>query len=126
MGGSWLPMGTIALQAQPGAFDLNFLLMMGSIFLIFYLLVIRPEGQKRKQHEAAIAAAKKGDQVVTTGGIQGVITGTTDDVVTVEIAALKSGERVRIKVLRSALSSVSGGGDGKDAKSAAPAKGGAS
>lgn len=99
--------------AQPGGLDMGFFLMMGSVFLIFYLLVIRPESTKRKQHESAIAAAQKGDQVVTTGGIQGVITGTTDDVVTVEIAALKSGERVRIKVLRSALSSVAKAGEGK-------------
>ena len=108
-------LSAIALQAQPGAFDPSFFLMMGSIFLIFYLLVIRPEGQKRKQHEAAIAAAGKGDTVTTTGGLQGVITGSTEDVVTVEIAALKNGERVRVKIARSALASISkaDGGDKK-------------
>jgi preprotein translocase subunit YajC len=98
--------GGILLQAESAPFDPSFFLMMGSIFLIFYLLVIRPESQKRKQHEAAIAAAEKGDTVVTTGGLQGVVTGTTDEVVTVEIAVLKSGERVRVKVQRSALASV--------------------
>ena len=61
--------GGVLLQAESAPFDPSFFLMMGSIFLIFYLLVIRPESQKRKQHEAAIAAAEKGDTVVTTGGL---------------------------------------------------------
>ena len=103
--------GTVVLQAQAAPFDPSFFLMMGSIFLIFYLLVIRPESSKRKQHEAAIKAAEKGDQVVTTGGIQGLITGATDDLVTVEIAALKNGERVRVKVQRSAIASMTKGED---------------
>lgn len=103
--------GGVLLQAQPPAFDPSFLLMMGTIFLIFYLLVIRPESTKRKQLDAAIKGAEKGDQVTTTGGLQGLVTGTTEEVVTVEIAALKSGERVRVKVLRSALSNVSKAAD---------------
>ena len=103
----------ILLQAEPGAFDPSFFLMMGSVFLIFYLLVIRPESNKRKEHEAAIAAVQKGDTVVTSGGIQGVVTGTTDDIVTVEIATLKSGERVKVKIARSSLSTVTKAADGK-------------
>jgi preprotein translocase subunit YajC len=101
----------VLLQAEGAPFDASFFLMMGSVFLIFYLLVIRPESTKRKQHEAQIRSAEKGDQIVTTGGIQGLITGTTDDIVTVEIAALKSGERVRIKVQRSALASITKAAD---------------
>ena len=96
----------LLLQAEAAPFDSSFFLMMGSVFLIFYLLVIRPESTKRKAHEASIKAAEKGDQIVTSGGIQGLITGTTDDLVTVEIAVLKSGERVRIKVQRSAISNI--------------------
>lgn len=106
----------VLLQAQADPFDPGFFVMMGSIFLIFYLLVIRPDSNKRKQQEATIKAAEKGDQVVTTGGIQGLITGTTDDIVTVEIAVLKSGERVRIKVQRSALQSITKGGDAASKK----------
>ena len=104
------------LQAEAAPFDPSFFLMMGSVFLIFYLLVLRPESTKLKQHEAAIKAAQKGDQVVTSGGIQGLITGSTDDIVTLEIAALKSGERVRIKVQRSGLASVSATPDKNDDK----------
>jgi len=100
----------VLLQAQSSPVDGSFFLMMGSVLLIMYLLVLRPESQKRKQLEAAIKSAEKGDEVVTTGGIQGLITGATDDIVTVEIAVLKNGERVRVKIQRSAITSVSKAG----------------
>ena len=103
--------GGVLLQAQPGLLDM--LVPLGMVFLIFYLLVIRPEGQKRKQLEATIASAEKGDEIVTTGGLEGLITGSTDDVVTVEIAVLKNGERVRVKMQRSAIASVTKGGENK-------------
>ena len=86
-------------------FDPSFFIMMGSIFLIFYLLVIRPDSRRRKEHEAQVQAAGKGDQVVTSGGIHGKVVGATDEVLTVEIAALK-GERVRVKVSRTHIHSV--------------------
>ena len=100
-------MGALLLQAAPASPDLNFFLMIGSIGLLFYLLVLRPDGVKRKEHEAKIAGAAKGDSITTTGGLEGVITGSTDDVVTLEIAVLKSGERVRVKIARSAIASIS-------------------
>ncbi|MCA9509541.1 MAG: preprotein translocase subunit YajC [Myxococcales bacterium] len=96
----------VLLQAQPAPFDPSFLFMMGSVFLIFYLLVFRPESKRRKEQEAQIKAATKGDEITTSGGIRGVISGETDDVVTVDIATLKSGERVRVKIARSSIASV--------------------
>jgi len=51
-----------------------------------------------------LKAIEKGDDIVTTGGLHGKVTGVTDDVLTVEIAVLK-GERVRVKVSRSAIES---------------------
>jgi preprotein translocase subunit YajC len=101
----------VLLQAQSSPVDGSFFLMMGSVLLIMYLLVLRPESQKRKQLEAAIQSAEKGDEVVTTGGIQGLITGVTDDIVTVAVGEpLKSGERLRVKIQRSAITSVSKAG----------------
>jgi preprotein translocase subunit YajC len=52
-----------------------------------------------------ISGIEKGDSVVTAGGVHGKVTGVTDDVLTVEIAALK-GERVRVKVSRAKVDSV--------------------
>lgn len=48
-----------------------FLFQIGAIFAIFYFLMIRPQQKQRKAHEASIMAIKKGDQIVTAGGIVG-------------------------------------------------------
>ena len=96
---------TVFLQAsQPGG-DLSIFFPMIAIFLIFYLLLIRPQQRRQKEHERMLTAIERGDQVVTAGGIHGKVTGVTDDVLTVEIAALK-GERVRVKVARARIDSV--------------------
>jgi preprotein translocase subunit YajC len=71
------------------------------IFVIFYLLMIRPQQQRVKQHQAAIAAVKKGDEVVTGGGVRGRVTKVGDEEVEVEIA-----QGVRIRLVKSTLSNV--------------------
>jgi preprotein translocase subunit YajC len=68
------------------------------IIAIFYFLIIRPQQAKAKQHKTFMANLKKGDTVVTSGGLYGKITGITDDAITMEIA-----EKVRIKVAKSAV-----------------------
>ena len=91
----------IWLQAgeAKGGDPLSFLIPMGAIFLIFYFLLIRPQQRKQKEHENLLKAVSKGDRVVTTGGIHGVVVGEAEDVLTLEIANLR-GERVRIKLDR--------------------------
>ena len=85
------------------------------IFIVFYFLLIRPQQKKAKEHQNYLANLKKGDRVITGGGIHGQITGITDTVVTLEIA-----ENVRIKVSRSAIA-----GSAADAeKQQTPAKSG--
>jgi preprotein translocase subunit YajC len=49
------------------------LIMYAAIFLIFYLVLLRPQQQQRKKHEQSIRAVKKGDEIVTAGGIIGEI-----------------------------------------------------
>jgi preprotein translocase subunit YajC len=71
------------------------------IFAIFYLLMIRPQQRRVKEHQAAIAAVKKGDEVVTGGGIRGRVTKVTDDEAEVEIA-----QGVKIRVVKSTISQV--------------------
>ncbi len=83
------------------------------IFVIFYFLLIRPQQKKAKEHQAYLTGLKKGDKVITGGGIHGKITGLTDTVVTLEIA-----DGVRIKVNRASVA-----GSAADlAQTAAPAK----
>jgi preprotein translocase subunit YajC len=71
------------------------------IFAIFYFLLIRPQQKKAKQHKQVLAALKKGDKVVSSGGLHGIITGLSDDVVTVEISP-----KVRVKITRGSISGV--------------------
>ncbi len=71
------------------------------IFAIFYFLLIRPQQKKSKQHKQLLADLKKGDKVVSSGGLHGIITGLADDVVTVEISP-----KVRVKITRGSIAGV--------------------
>jgi preprotein translocase subunit YajC len=71
------------------------------IFVIFYFLMIRPQQQRVKQHQAAINAVKKGDEVITGGGIRGKVTKVGDEEAEVEIA-----QGVKVKVVKSTISQV--------------------
>ncbi len=102
--------GFVPLQAAPEASPFGSLLIpMGLVLLIFYFLTIRPQQKRQQEHEARLKAIEKGDDVVTVGGLHGKVVGLTDDVLTLEIAALK-GERVRVKVARAKIDSVSKAG----------------
>lgn len=84
------PMGAIG-QVLPLVF----------MFAIFYFLLIRPQQKKAKEHKALIDAIKKGDNVITAGGVHGKVTAIEDTVVTLEIAP-----NVNIKIIRSYIASV--------------------
>ena len=71
------------------------------IFVIFYMLMIRPQQRRVKEHQAAINAVKKGDEVITGGGIRGRVTKISDDEAEVEIA-----NGVKVRVVKSTLSNV--------------------
>lgn len=90
---------TVWLQAGEGVSPLVQLMPFLLIFLIFYFLLIRPQARRQKEHERMLKAIVKGDRVVTAGGIHGLVTGASEDVLTLEIANLK-GERVRVKLDR--------------------------
>jgi preprotein translocase subunit YajC len=71
------------------------------MFAIFYFLLIRPQQKKAKQHKQMLSSVRKGDKVVSAGGLHGVVTGIADDVVTVEIAP-----KVRVKISRGSISGI--------------------
>jgi len=56
------------------------------LFVVFYFLLIRPQQKKVKEHKALVEALKKGDEVVTYGGLAGVLRSVTDNFCEVEIA----------------------------------------
>ncbi len=84
-----------------GGGDLSFIVMMGVLFAIFYFLLIRPQQKKQKEIKNMIANLAHGDTVMTSGGIQGKVTGLTETVVTLEIA-----DKVKIKVARNFIAAV--------------------
>ena len=92
-------------QAGGGAQLLVGILPWLLIFVIFYMLMIRPQQRRVKEHQAAINAVKKGDDIITGGGIRGRVTKVTDDEAEVEIA-----QGVKIRVIKSTLTHVVGGG----------------
>ena len=75
-------------------------LFLAAMLLLMWALIIRPQQRQQKQHREMLSQIQKGDQVVTSGGIHGRVTGVTDDVLTVEIA-----DRVRVKLSKSAVTS---------------------
>ena len=86
-------------QAAGGGDFFVSLLPLILIFVVFYFLLIRPQQQKVKAHRAMIENLKRGDQVVTGGGIIGKITRVEDAQLTVEIA-----NEVQVKVARGTIS----------------------
>ena len=72
------------------------------IFVVFYFLLIRPQQKKAKEHKAMLEAVRRGDKVVTGGGIIGTVTKVNDDnEVTVEIA-----DGVKVRVQRGLIATI--------------------
>ncbi len=89
--------------AAPDGFSALLLQMMPLllIFVVFWFLIFRPQQQRAKAHTAKLAAVKKGDQVVTGGGLMGKVTKVDADTVEVEIAP-----NVRVKAIKTSLGDV--------------------
>ncbi len=85
--------------------------MLGAMFLIMYLLVFRPQRKREKERKAMIAAVKKNDRILTSGGIIGTVTNAKDEDVTIRIDDDKN---VRIRVNRNYITSVLAKDEKKD------------
>jgi preprotein translocase subunit YajC len=97
-----------------GAAFLNAIMPFLLIIPIFYFLLIRPQQRRLKAHRDMIAAVKKGDTVVTAGGLIGKVAKVTDDEVEVELAP-----QTKVRVVKSTLSEVRLPGSAKPANDAA-------
>lgn len=86
--------------------QINMLIPFIAMFAIFYFLLIRPQQKKQREHRKMLQNLKRGDRVVTGGGIFGTVTKIRNEIVHVEIA-----DQVRIRVNRSSISDVVGEGD---------------
>ena len=74
------------------------LLFIGGMFVLFYLMLWRPQAKRAKEHRELVAGLGKGDEVLTSGGILGKVTNVTDEYVTVEVA-----EGVQLNLQKSAV-----------------------
>ncbi len=79
------------------------------VFAVFYFLLIMPARKQQKKKEAMIAALKKGDRVVTSGGVHGTIAGVEDTTLLLKVA-----ENVKIRVTKSAVAGKVGAGEKTD------------
>jgi preprotein translocase subunit YajC len=96
---AWAQQPGPAAGPSPALQLLPFLL----VFVVFYVLVLRPEQKKRQQQQKMLADLKRNDAVVLTGGLHGRIIALGDEVITVEIAP-----RVHVQFDRSAVQRIVG------------------
>ncbi|HEX9983713.1 MAG TPA: preprotein translocase subunit YajC [Thermoanaerobaculia bacterium] len=95
--------GIALLQSSGAAGLIMNILPILAIGLVFYFLVIGPANKQRKQQQEMLSALKKGDEVVTSGGIYGNVQSVEGEAV-----ILKISENVKVKVLRSAVTGIIG------------------
>ena len=90
------------MGAQPdgGGGGVVMLVWFGLIFVVMYLLMIRPQRKKQKEHEALLADLKKGDKVVTSSGLFGVIFAIDEER---NIVVLKTGGENKLEFLKSSI-----------------------
>lgn len=88
----------LAQAAPSGAGSPSFLIMMVALFAIMYFVMIRPQQKQLKEQKAMLAALKKGDEVITQGGMIGKVFQVADKVVTLEVSPA-----TRIRVLKSSI-----------------------
>lgn len=84
-----------ASSATEGGGGMSTLLMLGVMLVVFYFLLIRPQQKRAKKHKDMVTGLKRGDNVITSGGIYGRVVGIEGQVVTLEIA-----KNTQIRVLR--------------------------
>ena len=98
-----------------GGVDITFFLMMGAIFAIFYVLVIRPQQRQQRERDAFLQTAAKGDDVVTQGGIHGRVSAVENDVLEIEVGRVR-GEKVKLRVSLSKVDHLTKAGSDADNK----------
>jgi preprotein translocase subunit YajC len=95
----------ILLMGQPSSGEgpglMSNVILFGSIILIFYFMIIRPQQKRAKERQKLIDSMKKGDKIITSSGIYGIISGLDEKTVLVEIA-----DKIKVKLDRSAIATI--------------------
>ena len=93
--------GGAAGGAGGGAAAFQQIIPLVFMFVIFYFLLIRPQQKKAKEHKALLESMKKGDTVITAGGVHGKVTAVENELVTLEVA-----QNVNIKITKSYIATI--------------------
>lgn len=88
-------------QGDGGPSLVSNLILFGSIIAIFYFMIIRPQQKREKERQGMLAALKKGDKIVTSGGMHGTVIGIDEKTVLVQIA-----DNVKVKLERGSITSI--------------------
>jgi preprotein translocase subunit YajC len=91
----------LMVPREGGSAGLIFMVQMIAIFVIFYFLLIRPQSKERRRHEQMLKELKKGDEIVTNGGIIGTVVHVEENRLTV-----RTGDNTRITVDRGRVAQV--------------------
>lgn len=91
-----------ALGGGAGGFDLIQLAPLALIFVVFYFLIIRPQQKKAKDHKSMVDALRRGDRIVTSGGIVGTVAKVVND----RELSLEIAEGVRVRAMRGMIAEV--------------------
>ena len=92
-------------QASGGAGGLSSLLPFLLIFVVFYFFLIRPQQKRAKEHREMVNNVKRGDKIVTSGGLIGTVVKVVDDIDTVEVEIAKD---VKVHVVRAMIADIRG------------------
>jgi len=87
--------------ADGGGSLVSTLIMFGAIFLIFYFMIIRPQQKRAKEREKLLSSIQKGDKVVTSGGLHGVVSSIDEKTVILQVS-----DNTKLKYERSAITTV--------------------
>ena len=91
----------MAPQGEGGGGMISTIIMFGAIFLIFFFMIIRPQQKRAKEREKMLSNVEKGDKVITSGGLHGVVAGLDEKTLLLQVS-----DNVKLKFDRSAIASV--------------------
>ncbi len=96
---AWAEAAPAAAQQQPDLLSAMFPFII--LFIVFYFLLIRPQSKRAKEHKQMIEALKKGDEIVTAGGLMGKVIEVGDNFVELELA-----DNIQVKLERASVAKV--------------------
>lgn len=90
-----------AVPGDPGGGIMSTVIMFALIILIFYFMILRPQQKRQKERQKLLEGVKKGDKIITVGGLHGTVVGVEEKILLVQVA-----DNLKLKIERSGVSSI--------------------